>query len=206
MPGDQSAVRMNPAQATNAQGTQGAQAAQQRVGQGAQVTAQQSPRRKGETIAVHQPPPSVGRHQSISPKKGTTLGQPTKPLASGVGRPGQQQQQIHSQQVVNQAGGQQTASQQQSKGFYTDGGFIPANNDNANRQPNSNQRNQLNGYRNILNKDRYGFQYQNPLYGGQRNYGRQYDNNYDYPNYGYGDLQQPSYNYDYNTGMNIKFC
>ena len=163
---------------------------------------------KGESVGVQPIQPS-GRHQSISGKKGSSYKPSNTNQAPSITSNGKTLGQVQPQQsnkpktgaaaLSHQAAPQQGGNQQQRKGFYTDGGFIPATNNNMNNQPTNNQKTQNNAYRNMFNKDRYGYQYQNPLYGAQKPYGRQYDN-YDYNNYVYGETPPSNYNYDYNSG------
>ena len=171
---------------------------------------------KGESSGVQPIQPS-GLHQSISGKKGSSykttkkkgkkvssyktsnLNQAPPITSNSKAFPQQSNKPKTATATLSHQPAQQQGNQQQRKGFYTDGGFIPATNNNMNNQPTNNQRTQNNAYRNMFNKDRYGYQYQNPLYGAQKPYGRQYDN-YDYNSYVYGETPPSNYNYDYNSG------
>ena len=209
----QGQMQGNPQQTMNAQKPQSVQG--QKVVSNVQGPPQQAGTRNSETLGIQQVKPS-GRHQAVSGKKGKGYEPPGTNQAQIQGPPmngGSQVQpnqgnqrkpnadNLRQQTVVPQQTQQpqQPQQQQQPKGYYTESGFIPATNNNMNNRPGGNQRNQNNPYRNLFNKDRYGYQYQNPLYGAQRPYGRQYDN-YDYNNYAYGEAPSSNYNYEYNSG------
>lgn len=200
----------------NPQQTMSAQKPQSVQGQKAVLNVQgpqQTDGRNSETLGIQQVQPS-GRHQAVSGKKGKSYGPPgtnqaqiqgsttnggseVRPNRVNLHKPNAEN--LHQQTMVPQQTQQaQQPQQEHPKGYYTDGGFIPATNNNMNNRPGGNQRNQNNPYRNLFNKDRYGYQYQNPLYGAQRQHGRQY--NYDYNNYAYGEAPSSNYNYEYNSG------
>ena len=209
---EQGQISVIPQQTVDMQGPQSVQSpkiAQQSL-PNEQESVQEITGRKGELI---QQVPPAGRQQAVSGKKGNSYGPPVSSQGSSGKKNIQQaglqpnsQPQSTVQKPVNsgqQTVPQQKQQQQRPKGYYTDGGFIQATKNNMNSHPSANQRNKNIGYRNMFNKDRYGYQYQSPLYGGQRPYGRQYDNNYDYNHYAYGEVPASNYNYEYNSGNEV---
>ena len=205
-PAQQGQMQVVPQQAVAVQKPQSAQVSQNSMVVNRPI--QQTISGKGEPLGVQQIQPP-GHHQSISGKKGSNYGPSNANQVPAQTSDGKAFVQVQPQQsnkpktdeapLSHQVGPQQ-GTQQQQKGFYIEGGFIPATNNNINSRPTNNQRNQNNAYRNMFNKDRYRYQYQNPLYGAQKPYGRQYDN-YDYNTYVYGETPPSNYNYDYNSGI-----
>ena len=213
-PGQQGQMQVGPQQPISVQKPQSARVSQNiQKPVAADKPMQQSSGAKGETLTIQEVQPP-GRH-SVSGKKGGSYGPPNINQAPAQTSNGQAIVQVQQPQANKPITGTNSVSKQtnpqqgqgirqQQKGYYTDGGFIPASNNNMNNRPVNNQRNQNNIYRNMFNKDRFGYQYQNPLYGAQKPYGRQYDN-YDYNNYVYGETPSSNYNYDYNSGIQFVF-